>query len=162
MNFASFSDFIAMGNHGLYVWSAYGISGFEALSSPGVVPMATTFVMIYSSGTILWEVLRKKPDPNETLAGNIIPMPIIVTIVMVALYAVALQPLGFIPTSILFLLVMVRYLSGRGWGFCLGVSVGTVMRTIWPFYGALIFALALVTFVPAFTTWLPGLFMSIK
>lgn len=107
-------------------WSAYGISGFEALSSPGVVPMATTFVMIYSSGTILWEVLRKKPDPNETLAGNIIPMPIIVTIVMVALYAVALQPLGFIPTSILFLLVMIRYLSGRGWGFCLGVSVGTV------------------------------------
>ena len=26
MYFASFSDFIAMGNHGLYVWSAYGIS----------------------------------------------------------------------------------------------------------------------------------------
>ncbi len=26
MSFASFSDFIAMGNHGLYVWSAYGIS----------------------------------------------------------------------------------------------------------------------------------------
>ncbi len=43
-----------------------------------------------------------------------------------------------------------------------GVSVGTVMRTIWPFYGALIFALALVTFVPGFSTWLPSLFMSIK
>ena len=26
MSFASFSEFIAMGNHGLYVWSAYGIS----------------------------------------------------------------------------------------------------------------------------------------
>lgn len=26
MNFASFSEFIAMGNHGLYVWTAYGIS----------------------------------------------------------------------------------------------------------------------------------------
>ncbi|MFP3516633.1 heme exporter protein CcmD [Pseudomonas sp. SIMBA_077] len=25
MSFASFSDFVAMGNHGLYVWSAYGI-----------------------------------------------------------------------------------------------------------------------------------------
>ncbi|HLT05747.1 MAG TPA: heme exporter protein CcmD [Pseudomonas sp.] len=24
MNFASFSDFLAMGNHGLYVWSSYG------------------------------------------------------------------------------------------------------------------------------------------
>ena len=36
-----------------------------------------------------------------------------------------------------------------------GVSVGTVMRTIWPFYGALIAALLLVTFVPAFSLWLP-------
>jgi len=43
-----------------------------------------------------------------------------------------------------------------------GVSVGTVMRTIWPFYGALIFALGLVTFVPAFSTWLPSLFMVVK
>ena len=25
MSFASFSDFVAMGQHGLYVWSAYGI-----------------------------------------------------------------------------------------------------------------------------------------
>jgi TRAP-type C4-dicarboxylate transport system permease large subunit len=43
-----------------------------------------------------------------------------------------------------------------------GVSVGTVMKTIWPFYGALIFALGLVTFVPAFSTWLPSLFMVVK
>jgi len=37
------------------------------------------------------------------------------------------------------------------------VAVGTVMRTIWPFYGALIAALALVTYVPAFSSWLPDL-----
>jgi tripartite ATP-independent transporter DctM subunit len=36
------------------------------------------------------------------------------------------------------------------------VSVGTVMRTIWPFYGALIAALMLVTYVPAFSMWLPA------
>jgi tripartite ATP-independent transporter DctM subunit len=39
-----------------------------------------------------------------------------------------------------------------------GVSVGTVMRTIWPFYGALIAALMLVTYVPGFSLWLPRLF----
>ena len=39
-----------------------------------------------------------------------------------------------------------------------GVSVGNVMRTIWPFYGALIAALMLVTYVPAFSMWLPELF----
>ena len=40
------------------------------------------------------------------------------------------------------------------------VSVGTVMRTIWPFYGALLVALALVTYVPGFSMWLPDLLLS--
>jgi tripartite ATP-independent transporter DctM subunit len=37
------------------------------------------------------------------------------------------------------------------------VSVGQVMKSIGPFYGALGATLALVTYVPAFSTWLPGL-----
>jgi tripartite ATP-independent transporter DctM subunit len=40
-----------------------------------------------------------------------------------------------------------------------GISVGAVMRTIWPFYLALIAALMLVTYVPAFSLTLPRLFM---
>jgi tripartite ATP-independent transporter DctM subunit len=38
-----------------------------------------------------------------------------------------------------------------------GISVGQVMRTIWPFYGALTATLFLVTYVPAFSLWLPSL-----
>ena len=38
------------------------------------------------------------------------------------------------------------------------VSVGQVMKSIWPFYGALALCLLLVTYVPAFSLWLPGLF----
>jgi tripartite ATP-independent transporter DctM subunit len=38
-----------------------------------------------------------------------------------------------------------------------GISVGEVMRTILPFYGALGVTLMLVTYVPAFSLWLPGL-----
>jgi TRAP-type C4-dicarboxylate transport system permease large subunit len=38
-----------------------------------------------------------------------------------------------------------------------GISVGQVMRSIWPFYGALLATLALVTFVPAISLWLPAL-----
>jgi TRAP-type C4-dicarboxylate transport system permease large subunit len=38
-----------------------------------------------------------------------------------------------------------------------GVSVGEVMRTILPFYAALILALFLVTYVPAFSLTLPRL-----
>ena len=39
-----------------------------------------------------------------------------------------------------------------------GVSVGQVMRTILPFYSALGVTLLLVTYVPAFSLWLPGMF----
>jgi tripartite ATP-independent transporter DctM subunit len=38
-----------------------------------------------------------------------------------------------------------------------GISVGQVMRTILPFYGALGMTLLAVTYVPAFSLWLPGL-----
>jgi len=40
-----------------------------------------------------------------------------------------------------------------------GISVGQVMKTIWPFYGALVAALMLVTYVPAFSLALPRLLM---
>jgi tripartite ATP-independent transporter DctM subunit len=40
-----------------------------------------------------------------------------------------------------------------------GVSVAEVMRSILPFYGALIAALFLVTYVPAFSLWLPQMLM---
>jgi tripartite ATP-independent transporter DctM subunit len=40
-----------------------------------------------------------------------------------------------------------------------GISVGQVMRTILPFYAALIAALFLVTYVPAFSMWLPHLLL---
>jgi len=38
-----------------------------------------------------------------------------------------------------------------------GISVGQVMRTIAPFYGALCMTLLAVTYVPAFSLWLPSL-----
>ena len=43
-----------------------------------------------------------------------------------------------------------------------GVSVGQVMRSIWPFYGALLVCLMLVTYVPAFSLWLPDIFNAPK
>ena len=37
------------------------------------------------------------------------------------------------------------------------ISVGQVMKTILPFYSALFAAMAIVTYVPAFSTWIPSL-----
>jgi tripartite ATP-independent transporter DctM subunit len=38
------------------------------------------------------------------------------------------------------------------------ISIGESMKTIWPFYGASIVVLMLVTYVPAFSLWLPSVF----
>jgi tripartite ATP-independent transporter DctM subunit len=38
------------------------------------------------------------------------------------------------------------------------ISIGESMKTIWPFYGASVAVLLLVTYVPAFSLWLPSLF----
>ncbi|MCA3598746.1 MAG: TRAP transporter large permease [Methylobacterium sp.] len=38
------------------------------------------------------------------------------------------------------------------------VSIGESMRTIWPFYGASVAVLMLITYVPGFSLWLPALF----
>jgi tripartite ATP-independent transporter DctM subunit len=38
------------------------------------------------------------------------------------------------------------------------ISIGESMRTIWPFYGASVAVLMLVTYVPAISLWLPGVF----
>jgi tripartite ATP-independent transporter DctM subunit len=38
------------------------------------------------------------------------------------------------------------------------VTIEQVMKEIWPFYGAMLVTLGLVTYVPAISTWLPSLF----
>ncbi|MDP2080515.1 tripartite tricarboxylate transporter TctB family protein [Pseudotabrizicola sp.] len=93
------------------LWSAYGISGFEALSAPGAVPMVTTAVMLLCTGLIFLETLRKSKITAEKLERDILPMPVIVTILAITGYALALKPLGFLPTSFLFLTGLIRYLA---------------------------------------------------
>jgi hypothetical protein len=95
----------------ILLWSAFGISGFEALSAPGAIPMVASGVMVICAGLALRDTLRKPAPTTETLARNILPMPVIVTILAITGYALALKPLGFLPTSLLFLTGMIAYLA---------------------------------------------------
>lgn len=93
--------------------TAYGISGFEALSGPGSVPMVTTGIMVVASVIILMQSLRKPPVISETVAHDILPIPVVAIVGLILAYALLLDPLGFIPTSFLFLLVAIRLLGRR-------------------------------------------------
>ena len=109
------------------LWQAYGISGFDALSGPGTVPMATTAVMVLTAGLVLAQTLRRPLDPGETVRQDILPAAVLLVAAMIGAYAALLVPLGFLPTSALFLIAAVKLLGRRGWAFTLAVSLGSLL-----------------------------------
>lgn len=111
------------------LWSAYGISGFESLSAPGTVPMATTAVMVICAAIILLRDLRLPRVEGETLAKDILPRRVIAFALMLVAYAVLLKPLGFLPTSTLFLFAAIKLLGKRNWFWTVGFSVVMVVLT---------------------------------
>ncbi|MER0240295.1 tripartite tricarboxylate transporter TctB family protein [Fulvimarina sp. MAC8] len=123
---AAFSVFLAVASATL-LWSAYGISGFESLSAPGAVPMATTAVMVGTTVIILARTLRKPRASDETIARHILPPVVLILAAMLVAYAFLLVPLGFLPTSALFLVLAIKLLARRGWLFTLAVSLASLL-----------------------------------
>lgn len=109
------------------LWNAYGISGFEALSAPGTVPMATTLVMTVAAAIIAFRTVRLPRISGETFLVQILPVVIIVMVALLVGYALLLKPLGFLPTSALFMIVSIKFLWRRGWGGTLLVSLGALL-----------------------------------
>ncbi|WP_106745419.1 tripartite tricarboxylate transporter TctB family protein [Yoonia maritima] len=125
------------------LWNAYGISGFEALSAPGAIPMATTLVMSISALIVVVRTASLPRVTTETLAKDILPIVVILFVCLLIGYAVLLRPLGFLPTSALFLIIGIKLLSKRSWRFTLTVSLGSLLA-IW-----LIFRIVFTVLMPA-------------
>lgn len=112
------------------LYDAYGISGFEALSAPGAIPMATTFVMAVTAIII---AIRTAPLPRaagETIRRDILPVLVIAFVGLLIVFGVLLKPLGFLPTALLFLIVSIKLLARKGWGYTFAVSFGSLF-IIW-------------------------------
>ncbi|MGY3439360.1 MULTISPECIES: tripartite tricarboxylate transporter TctB family protein [unclassified Marinovum] len=125
------------------LWNAYGISGFEALSAPGTVPMATTLVMAIAALVVVLKTAKLPLDRAETLAKDILPLTVVFFAVALALYGLLLKPLGFLPTSAVFLIAAIKYLGKRSWLWTVGVSLGSLIA-IW-----LIFRIVFSVLMPA-------------
>ncbi|MBS0126724.1 tripartite tricarboxylate transporter TctB family protein [Thetidibacter halocola] len=132
-----------LGASAILLWNAYGIAGFEALSSPGAIPMATTAVMVVTAAMVALKTLRMPLDSTETLRRDILPLTVIVFAVLLVAYGLFLRTLGFLPVSAIFLIVAVKYLGRRSWGWTLGVSLAALAIT-W-----LIFRIVFSVLMPA-------------
>jgi putative tricarboxylic transport membrane protein len=104
----------------LLFWQSYEIAGFSSLSSPGAFPLAASATMVFVSVIVVIGNARRR---GQLSAEPILPGTIALFTVLVIAYAVALVPVGFTLASLLFLTLGMKMLSRRGWGYCLLVSV---------------------------------------
>lgn len=137
-----FAIFLALASLGL-LYSAYGISGFEALSSPGSVPMATTLVMVVSALIIAARTAKLPNVSGETLSKDILPVMVIIFVGFLIAFGVLLKPLGFLPTAALFLVASFKLLSRKSWGYSVTVAFASLL-IIW-----LVFRIAFTVLLPA-------------
>ncbi|TYO85358.1 tripartite tricarboxylate transporter TctB family protein [Oceanicella actignis] len=126
--------------------SAWGIEnpfGPNGLSSPRALPVATTATMAVAATIILARTARLPRDASETFARDILPARALLFVGLLAGYALLLRPVGFLPTSAIFLAVAIRYLERRSWGWTLAVSLGALLA-IW-----LVFRIVFTVLMPA-------------
>ncbi|MGR3519601.1 MAG: tripartite tricarboxylate transporter TctB family protein, partial [Roseovarius sp.] len=125
------------------LYSAYGISGFTALSGPGAVPMATSFVMVMTAGIVALRTWRLPRITTETLRRDILPPMVILFICFLIVFGLLLKPLGFVTTAALFLTLAIKVLARRGWGYTLAVAFGSLI-VIW-----IVFRVVFTVLLPA-------------
>lgn len=123
---AVFAIFVA-GASLFLLYSAYGISGFQALSAPGAIPMATTLAMVITSGIALYRTLQRPTDPAASFVRDILPLNVVIVMGFLFVYAFLLKPLGFLPTSALFLIASIKILSRRSWVFSIGIGLFSLL-----------------------------------
>jgi putative tricarboxylic transport membrane protein len=102
------------------LYSAYGISGFSALSGPGTFPLAATSIMVVSSASVLLRTARMRAGDDAGAAGffdHVMPPLLGIFIGLIAVYAVLFASAGFLIASLVFLtagfhLLRRRHLAG--------------------------------------------------
>ncbi len=105
--------------------------------------MATSFAMVVTAAIVMLKTLRQPPDRTETLIRDILPVTVIMFVVFLIAYGLLLKPLGFLPTSALFLTVSIKILARRGWLWTLAISVGSLL-VVW-----LIFRIVFTVLMPS-------------
>jgi putative tricarboxylic transport membrane protein len=123
---------LLLGGSTFLLWQAFRISGFQSWSSAGIFPMLAAATMLVT-GLIATGALRRRRMPADAAAGGmrgfiarVVPPPLAGGVVAVAGYMLLLQPLGFLLSSLLFLVLAMRLFGSTRWGVNIAVSVASL------------------------------------
>lgn len=112
---------------------AYGISGFSGLSTAGIFPMLATATMAGAMVAVLWTLRKARAAPDEGTEGwlarfshHILPTTIIVFLALIVAYLLALERVGFLISSLVFLFLSIWYLYRRNPLLIAAISAGAL------------------------------------
>ena len=138
------------------LWQAYGISGFDSLTSAGAYPMVAAAVMVVCAVLATrhtWSAPLETAADGETLVAQFVRRigpPMLVTFVLaIAVYMWLMERAGFVLSSYAFLVVSMGILGSRKWVLNLWVSA-LALAAIY-----LVFQTAFSVVLPS-GTWLQG------
>lgn len=131
------------------LWQAWRISGASGWSTPGALPTLAALVMLLAGIRIAVNTARVPPPeatPGRSLARDFLhqvtPASIVLFTVLIVAYMFALEPLGFVASSFLFLVLAMFALGER-----------RILRTL--VVSAISLACIYVVFQTAFSVVLP-------
>lgn len=130
------------------LWTAYGISQFESISSPGVFPMLCAALLLITGLMSLVSTAKARLQlEGETFFQHFVrklaPLQLVLFTALIVAYALTLEILGFLLGSYLFLLLSMQVLGSKRIGLNLLVS-------------AVVLAAIFVVFQTAFSVVLPA------
>jgi putative tricarboxylic transport membrane protein len=138
------------------LWTAYGISKFESFTSAGAFPMLATAVMLITGVINVVNAWREAPSERvdgESLARQFVrqvtPGVLLAFTLAIAVYMLALERLGFLIASYIFLVVSMWLLGSRRFVLNLVVSALSLAAIY------VIFQTVFSVVLPA-GTWLQG------
>ena len=173
---------------GIFVYRTLGFRTFMVAASGAVKTTAMVMLIIGAAGMFGWLfALLEGPSALAAALTSFSDSPVVVLLLILLMLLVLgafmdMAPLIIITTPILLPVAMdagvdpvqfgIVMLLNLGIGLVsppvgsvlfVGCAVGKarpedVVRTIWPFYSALIVVMLMITFIPELTLWLPGLF----
>lgn len=108
-------------------WRAYLISGFSELSSPGAIPMGASAVMVFATSIAFAQSFKQPLAEGVRFFHHGFPIVVGAMMAFIVLYAVMLEQLGFLSTSLLFLVISLRTLSQFSMLSILGLSTLCLM-----------------------------------
>ncbi len=120
---------LLVGFAGWALWLSWAISGATGLAKPGVFPTLASAAMLASGLFVLRDTVRAEQGPRGWAAFRmaVLPMRVLVTIGLVAVYVGIMPWLGFLAASALFLFTAIAYLWRRGPVLSAAVTVGALI-----------------------------------